>query len=123
VRRRKMTSGARSIKREGYSMADRIYHLNKPKPDDPEPQKPTATARTFHMPWGKYGPKYYPSGMLLWMLTDDYLKDLESGFSRQKWGRPVDQQSFKVKPEIMEFAREALKSRGYSKKGERWIRD
>ncbi len=97
----------------------KAYHLNKPKPDHPvteSPSIPILNARTYRMPWGRYRTQ------LLWTLPDQYLMDLESGFSRQKWGKPPDDQKFKVSLEIMEMAREALKARGVKKRGERWIR-
>jgi len=96
----------------------KTYHLNKSKPDRPvaePPRVPVLNTRAFRMPWGRY------IGQFLWGLSDQYLMDLESGFSRQRWGKPPNDQKFKVAPEIMLMAREALKARGLKKKGERWI--
>ena len=91
----------------------KTYHLNN---TTPKPQPEAFSPRTFHMPWGKY------KGQLLWELPDTYLMALEDGFSSIKWGKLPDDQKFKVSLEIQGMAREALKARGYKKKGMRWKR-
>jgi uncharacterized protein (DUF3820 family) len=70
------------------------------------------------MPFGKY------KGQPIDTIPDRYIIMLADDFGQDNQGiLPDNRFNFKVPLEIREKAREALKKRGYRKKGSRWEKD
>ena len=93
----------------------KIYKLHSTR-NTSETPSPTASNLST-MPFGKF------KGQRIDSLPDNYLIMLADDFNRDKPGvLPDNRFNFKVPLEIREKAREVLKKRGYSKRGERWVR-